>query len=110
MPDASTEQKRSFDELQRITTSVENAERIWHMNATVEVSELAKRVKAPTLVAHCRDDRMCPLAEGRRMAGLIPGARFIELEGANHVVLEGTPAFDHFFEELNSFLARHGSA
>jgi class 3 adenylate cyclase/pimeloyl-ACP methyl ester carboxylesterase len=109
MPDAGAEQKRSFDELQRITTSVDNAERIWHMNATVNVSELARRVGAPTLVAHCRDDRMCPLAEGRRMAGLIPNARFVELEGANHVVLEGTPAFDQFFDEVRSFLARHAA-
>jgi pimeloyl-ACP methyl ester carboxylesterase len=109
MPEATPEQRRSFDELQRITTTAENAERIWHMNACVEVSELARQVRAPTLVLHCRDDRMCPLAEGRRMAGLIPGARFAELEGANHVLLEGTPAFDQFFKEVRPFLSRHST-
>jgi pimeloyl-ACP methyl ester carboxylesterase len=110
MPDATPEQKRSVDELQRITTTAANAERIWHMNASVEVSELARRVRAPTLVLHCRDDRMCPLAEGRRMAGLVPGARFVELEGANHVLLEGTPAFEQFFREVRPFLSRHSAA
>ncbi|HSA81179.1 MAG TPA: alpha/beta fold hydrolase [Geminicoccaceae bacterium] len=109
MPDATPEQKRSFDELQRITTTAENAERIWHMNASVEVSELARQVQAPTLAVHCRDDPNVPLAEGRRMAGLLPGARFVELEGANHVVIEGTPAFDQFFSEVRSFLARHAA-
>ena len=109
MPDATPEQKRSVDELQRITTTAANAERIWHMNASVEVSELARRVRAPTLVLHCRDDQMCPLAEGRRMAGLIPGARFVELEGANHVLLEGTPAFEQFFSEVRPFLSRHAA-
>ncbi len=110
MPDATPEQKRSLDELQRITTNAENAERIWLMNAAVEVSELARQVRVPTLVLHCRDDQMCPLAEGRRMAGLIPDARFVELEGANHVLIQGTPAFDQFFSEVPPFLSRHGTA
>jgi class 3 adenylate cyclase/pimeloyl-ACP methyl ester carboxylesterase len=109
MPDATPEQKRSFDELQRITATAQNAERIAVMNAGVEVSELAQHVQAPTLVLHCRDDQVSPLAEGRRMAGLIRGARFVELEGANHVVIEGTPAFDQFFSELRPFLSRHAA-
>jgi pimeloyl-ACP methyl ester carboxylesterase len=110
MPDATPDQKGSFDELQRITSTAENAERIWRMNAGVEVSELARQVRAPTVVLHCRHDQMCPLAEGRRMAGLIPGARFVELEGANHVVIEGTPAFDQLLGEVRPFLSRHGAA
>jgi pimeloyl-ACP methyl ester carboxylesterase len=110
MPDATPEQQRSLDELQRITATADNAERIWQMNTLVEVSELARQVQAPTLVLHCRGDQMCPLAEGKRMAGLIPGARFVELEGANHVVIERSPAFDQFFAEVRPFLARHGAA
>lgn len=109
MPDATPDQKSSFDELQRITTTAENAERLWRMNASVEVSELARQVQAPTLILHCRDDQMCPIAEGRRMASLIPGARFVELEGANHVVIEGTPAFDQFFSEVRPFLSLYGA-
>lgn len=109
MPDATPEQKRSFDELQRITTTAEIAERIWHMNASVEVSELARQVQAPTLVVHCRNDPNVPLAEGRRMASLIPGARFVELEGANHVMIEGTPAFDQFLSVVRPFLSRHAA-
>jgi pimeloyl-ACP methyl ester carboxylesterase len=110
MPDATPEQKSSFDELQRMTTTAENAERLWRMNSAVEVSELARQVRAPTLVFHCRNDQMCPLAEGRRMASLIAGARFVELEGAKHVLIEGTPAFDQFFSEVRPFLSRHAEA
>ncbi len=109
IPDASPEQKGSLDELQRITTNAENAERIWHMNACVEVSELARAVSAPTLVLHCRDDQMCPLAEGRRMAALIPNAQFVELESGNHVLLKGSPAFDQFLGEVRPFLSQHGT-
>ena len=58
---------------------------------------------------HCEGDRICPLDEGRRLAALIPGARFVTLEGNNHVVLEGTPAFDAFIGETNAFLQEHSS-
>ncbi len=109
IPDATREQSDSFDELQRISISAENAERIWEANANIDVSELARRITAPTLVLHCEGDRICPLDEGRRMAALIPGARFVPLEGNNHVVLEGTPAFDVFIAEINDFLQEHSS-
>jgi catechol 2,3-dioxygenase-like lactoylglutathione lyase family enzyme len=33
------------------------------------------------------------------------GARLVALEGQNHVILEGEPAFDRFLEELRSFLS-----
>ncbi len=58
----------------------------------------------PTLVLHCEGDRICSIDEGRYMAALIPGARFVTLEGNNHVVLEGTPAFDRFITEINDIL------
>jgi class 3 adenylate cyclase/pimeloyl-ACP methyl ester carboxylesterase len=108
MPDATPEQASHFDEMQRITVTPENALRIFQINAQVDVTALAARVTAPTLVLHCRDDRMCPLKEGRFMAASIPNARFVELEGANHAPLDGTPAFDHFFKEVALFLDEHG--
>ena len=107
IPDAPPETGSSFDELQRIATSTENALRLWEMNAQIDASELAKRVTVPTLVLHCAGDRVSPLAEGRNMARQIPGAGFVELPGNNHIVLAGTSAFDLFFEEVTSFLAMH---
>lgn len=95
--------------MQRIAITPENAERIWQMNANVDVSAVTAQVQAPALVLHCRDDRMCPLKEGRRMAAALPNARFVELEGANHALLENTPAFEQFFSEVEAFLAEHHS-
>ena len=59
--------------------------------------------------AEARGDRVAPLAEGRYMARLIPGASFIELPGNSHALLAlaGTPAFDHFLEEAPNFVAMH---
>jgi class 3 adenylate cyclase/pimeloyl-ACP methyl ester carboxylesterase len=109
IPDAPPEIAASFDELQRIATSPENALRLWEMNARVEVTELAKQVRVPTLVLHCTGDRVAPLQEGRDIARLIQGASFIELPGNNHVLLAGTPAFDRFIEEATDFVATHAA-
>jgi len=106
IPDASPEVGASFDELQRIATSPQNALRLWQMNAEIDVTALARQVAVPTLVLHCQGDRVAPLEEGRLMARMIPGAQFIELPGNNHVVLEGTPAFDQFYEAVSAFLAQ----
>jgi pimeloyl-ACP methyl ester carboxylesterase len=66
-------------------------------------------VRVPTLVLHNTGDRQVPVSEGRLTARLIPGAQFVELPGNDHVVLEGQPCFDMFFEEVRAFLAEHGS-
>ena len=62
-------------------------------------------VAPPTLVLHCRDDGMVPFEEGRRMAAMIPDARFVALEGRNHLILENEPAWGRFLEEVRGFLA-----
>lgn len=109
MPDASRQEMSSFDELQRVSTSAENAARILNMNAEMDVSELAAKVSVPTLVLHCEGDQRVPLAEGRLMAALIPNARFVALPGNNHVLSGGTEAFERFFTEVDQFLAEFGS-
>ena len=109
IPDATPEQKAGFDELQRVSVGPENLARINDMNSFVDTTELAKRVSVPTLVLHCDGDRRVPLEEGRRVAALIPDARFVALKGNNHALVEGTPAFDRFFTEVESFLKEHDS-
>jgi pimeloyl-ACP methyl ester carboxylesterase len=107
IPDAPPEVAGSFDELQRIATSPENALRNWDLTVRLDVTELAKQVRVPALVLHCTGDRVAPLEEG--MARLIPGASFIELPGNNHALLAlaGTPAFGRFLEEATDFVATH---
>ena len=45
------------------------------------------------------------LKQGRRLAALIPSARFVPLDSRNHVLLETEPAWAQFLAELRSFLA-----
>jgi len=107
IPDAPSEVKDRFDELQRISGSVENILRIWEMNARLDTTEIARQLNVPTLVLHMSDDRMVPVTEGQYTAKLIPGAQFVELPGSNHVAIEGQPSFDMFFDEVRNFLIAH---
>ena len=105
VPDGTPEQMAWFNELQRLTTSPENAARIRAINNDTDVIEHLSQVAVPTLVLHCRDDAVAPFEEGRRMAAMIPGARFVALEGRNHLILEDEPAWPRFINEVWAFLA-----
>ena len=104
VPGGTPEQMQWFNDLQRITTSPENAARILEATGVIEVTALLPRVKVPTLVLHCRNDAAQPFDEGRRIAAGIPGARFVALESRNHLILESEPAWARFLEEVAAFL------
>jgi class 3 adenylate cyclase/pimeloyl-ACP methyl ester carboxylesterase len=55
------------------------------MNTQIDVRELLPVIKAPTLVIHRTGDRDANVAEGRYIAARIPGARFLELPGDDHL-------------------------
>ena len=38
------------------------------------------------------------------MAGMIPDAKFVPLEGQNHLILQDEPAWPRFLEEVGGFL------
>jgi len=53
-----------------------------------------------------RDDAVVPFDQGRRLATSIPGARFVPMEGCNHILLEHEPAWSIFLSEVREFLSR----
>ena len=106
MPGATKEQMDWFNELQRTTTSPENAAHLYAVASNVDVSDLLGQISVPTLVLHCRNDGMVPFEKGRRMAAMIPNARFVALDGQNHLLLEDEPAWPRFMQEVSAFLAQ----
>ena len=104
-PDASGDQLRWFNELQRVSSPPENAARMMRAFWDLDVRDIAPKVHVPTLVLHTRDDARIPFEEGRRLAALIPDARFVPLEGRNHLLVETEPAFSQFLTEVDAFLA-----
>lgn len=103
MPSAPPSQIDAFNELQRLTTSPENAARFESAFYEIDVSASAADVMTPTLVLHSRFDAMVPFDEGRRFAGAIPGATFVPLETDNHILQEDD-SWQDFLAAVNDFL------
>lgn len=110
IPDSTREQAAWFNELERMSTTPECAARIFASWSEIDVTDLARQIRCPTLVLHARGDVRAPFEEGRLIAGLVPGARFVPLESRNHVLLEGEPALAQLFAEMHAFLRDGGDA
>ncbi len=105
LPNASAEMIRWLAELQRAASSPENTVRLRGTFDEIDVIALLPEVSVPTLVMHCRHDNLVPFEEGRRIATLIPNAKFVSLESENHVPLPGEPAWQKFIAEMEAFLS-----
>ena len=102
--DATAEQQRAFDEVQRNTISGLNAARFLKNGFEINIQDLARQVRCPVLVAHTKDDPLMPFSEGLQLASLIPDSRFLPLEGSNHIPFESDSAWPIFLAELRAFL------
>lgn len=107
VPDAPRAVAETFDEAQRVSVTTATALRIWSMNARIDATAAARKVRAPTLVIHCEDDRVAPIEEGRLVAQLVPGARLVTIPSRTHILLGGRPDFDRAVEEITRFVAAH---
>jgi DNA-binding winged helix-turn-helix (wHTH) protein/pimeloyl-ACP methyl ester carboxylesterase len=105
LPNASAEMIRWLAELQRAASSPENTVRLRGTFDEIDVIALLPEVSVPTLVMHCRHDNLVPFEEGRRIATLIPNAKFVSLDSENHVPLPGEPAWQKFIAEIEAFLS-----
>jgi pimeloyl-ACP methyl ester carboxylesterase/DNA-binding CsgD family transcriptional regulator len=104
IPNATEEQMGWFDELQRVSTSTENALASRVERLAVDVIEELPRIQAPTLFLHAREDRLCTLDGPRLAASLIPNARLVILESSNHILLASEPAWGAFMSEIGEFM------
>lgn len=104
-PDASQEQSRWFNDLQRISAEPETAAQLMNAFGDYDVSPLLPQIRCPALVLHNRDDAMVPAEFGRECAAAIPDAQFVTLPSRNHLTLEGEPGWPILKAEIESFLA-----
>lgn len=105
IPGGTAEQLGWWNELQHVTTSPVNAERLQRALGTIDVTAMLPHVSVPTLVAHAIDDHVIPFEAGRRLAQDIPGARFLSLDSRNHVLLEDESAWPIFVAAVRRFLS-----
>ena len=104
IPGGTPAQHRWWNELERISAEPEAAALTLAAFHEVDVTGLAAALQVPTLVMHSRGDARVPFDEGRRLAALIPGARFVPLDSDNHVLLDTEPSWRRFVDELHGFI------
>jgi len=103
LPEGSEDLLRWFDELCTKTVAPKMAAQLLVSRGDADVTGLLEQVKVPTLVVHARGDRVSPIGQGQQLAAAIPGAQFVQLESANHILLEHEPAWDRFCDAVLDF-------
>jgi pimeloyl-ACP methyl ester carboxylesterase len=78
------------------------ARTLLRMNTLIDIREVLPSIRVPALVLHRRDDMEAKIEEGRWIAEQIPGARFVELAGADHLPWVGDQ--DEVLDEVEEFL------
>ena len=76
---------------------------LMRMNSQINISGVLPAVQAPTLVIHRTGDKAVDIAGGRDVAGRIPGARFLELPGVDHIFYVGDNA-NEIADAIEEFL------
>ncbi len=105
LPDGTRADWAAFDQLQRRTTSPENAVRFLEEFGRIDVRDEAASVSCPTLILHSRDDHRQPLRAAEELAALIPDSRLVALNSNNHLLTATEPAWQVFLDEVHGFLA-----
>jgi len=72
------------------------------MNAEIDVRNVLPSIRVPSLVIHRREDQCLKVEEGRFVADRIPGAKFVELPGNDHLPFVGDQ--DAILDEVEEFL------
>ena len=71
------------------------------MNMDVDITNVLPAIRVPALVLHRTGDRICKVEEGRYVAERIPGVRFVELPGEDHIPWVGDT--DSILREIETF-------
>jgi class 3 adenylate cyclase len=102
-PSAPEEELQGSARVFRLSVSPGAAAAYIRMNIDVDVCGVLPLIRVPTLVMHRKDRGAWDIRSGRYMAEHIPGARFVELPGADFSPALGEQ--EPLFAELESFLA-----
>ena len=75
---------------------------VLRLNAEIDVREVLPAIGVPTLVMHRDGDLTVDVQNGRFLAREVPGARYVELPGGDHVPMVGDQ--DAILDEVEEFL------
>jgi class 3 adenylate cyclase len=96
------------ERLERSAASPAMVWKIFEMFLDIDVRAILPTINVPTLILHRRGDRVVNWRAGRELASQIPGARYVELPGIDHLPWAGDP--DAVLGEVEEFLTGTRSA
>ena len=99
--------RESWARLQRAAASPGMVRSLLQLYPELDIRDILPAIRAETLVLHRAGDRVVPVGCGRYLAEHIPGARYVELEGDDHLWVAGDT--DALLDEVEEFVtgSRH---
>jgi class 3 adenylate cyclase len=94
--------KRWWARFERLGASPGTWRELAEIMGRIDVRAVLAHIQAPTLVLHRTGHRISDVGQGRAVAEMIPGARFVQLEGEDHIPILGDP--DAIVDEIEEFL------
>src|SRR5439155_19991742 len=89
--------------LERASASPGSILALMRANYEIDVRHLLPSVRVPTLILHRTGDALIPVAAGRFLAEHIQGARYVEIPGTDHLVLDNETQ-DIIADEIEEFV------
>jgi pimeloyl-ACP methyl ester carboxylesterase len=94
--------RRAWATYLRLAASPGAALASMRMNREIDVRHVLPAVAVPTLILHRTGDRLTHVDQARYLAQRIPGARFVQLPGIDHIPWVGD--MDAIVDEIEEFL------
>ena len=94
--------RQAFARYQRYATTPSMLQQNFLMFLDIDVRSILPSVEVPTLVLHRRGDMAVNRRAAEWMAGQIPGAKYVELPGNDHLLYVGDS--DRVIDEVEEFL------
>jgi class 3 adenylate cyclase/pimeloyl-ACP methyl ester carboxylesterase len=95
--------------LERLSCSPGAFKTLMLMNRRIDVTSVLPSVRVPALVLHSRADAVVPVAEGRKLAAAIPGAKYIEYSDLPHGACFAAQCED-LIGDIEEFVTGHRDA
>jgi pimeloyl-ACP methyl ester carboxylesterase len=94
-----------FGKLERAVASPGSIRALMLANYRIDVRHLLPAIRVPTLIFHRAGDALVPVAAGRLLAERIPGARYVELPGGDHLFQSlDQDLLERFADEVEEFV------
>ena len=76
---------------------------LWNMNRSIDVRDVLPVLRTQCLIVHATRDPVIDVEHGRHLAGAIEGARYVEIDSADHVLF-AAPAAEQVLAEISTWL------